>query len=89
MRLEAGGSLDGLLHTPSTHLSMADKMALICLSVTAIAELHYIGVIHGDLKPANILLARSCPPWELHVADFGIAEVRKPLYLLISLPLTL
>ena len=63
------------MHTPSTHLSMADKMVLICLSVTAIAELHYIGVIHGDLKPANILLARDCPPWEVRVADFGMAEV--------------
>ena len=78
MRLEAGGSLYSLLHTPATHLSMADKMVLICLSVTAIAELHYIGVIHGDLKPANILLTRICAPWELRVADFGMAEVTKP-----------
>jgi serine/threonine protein kinase len=56
---------------------MADKMTLICQCVTAIAELHCIGVIHGDLKPANILLTRGCAPWELHVADFGMAEVRK------------
>ena len=75
MRLEAGGSLDSLLHTATTHLSMADKMHLICLSVAAIAELHYIGVIHADLKPANFLLARGCAPWELRVADFCMAEV--------------
>ena len=82
MRLEAGGSLESLLHTPSTHLSMTDKMVLICLSVTAIAELHYIGVVHGDLKPANMLLTRVSAPWELHVADFGMAEVRKPFSLI-------
>jgi len=59
MRFEAGGSVDDLLHTPSTHLSMADKMTLICQSVTAIAELHCIGVIHGDLKPANNITHRQ------------------------------
>jgi serine/threonine protein kinase len=40
----------------------------------ALAYAHELGVIHLDLKPANIMLMRS----GLKLLDFGVAEIRYP-----------
>ncbi|KAJ7213018.1 kinase-like domain-containing protein [Mycena pura] len=41
---------------------------------TAISYMHGKGVLHGDLKPNNILLTRA-HPWTIKVIDFGLARV--------------
>ena len=63
MRLEGGGSLELLLHPPAARaaapLATGDKLRLLAQIAHGIAELHTIGVTHGDLKPDNILLKRD------------------------------
>ena len=81
MRLEHGGSIEHLLHPPPDcmvvrPLELVDKLRLLVQISRAIAELHGIGYVHGDLKPANILLDTSTPP-SVRVADFGLSEFRK------------
>jgi serine/threonine protein kinase len=35
--------------------------------------MHDLGVVHADLKPANLLLASPAPDAPLKLADFGLA----------------
>ena len=80
MRLETGGSLETYLHStagiPQTPLNTVDKIRLICRIIRAVGELHYLGVVNGDLKPANILLTSSFPP-DVRIADFGLSQIRE------------
>lgn len=65
-----GGSLEALA---GTHSSLAparvtDIGAVVC---NALAYAHSSGVVHGDLRPANILLTNE---GGVKVSDFGIAR---------------
>jgi TolB-like protein/DNA-binding winged helix-turn-helix (wHTH) protein len=47
--------------------------------VRAVASAHSVDVLHKDLKPANILVARgSMGDWQIKVADFGSASLTEP-----------
>lgn len=52
-------------------LPPARALNLMALVLDALAYAHGRGIVHRDVKPANILLA--APEWPL-LADFGIAE---------------
>jgi predicted Ser/Thr protein kinase len=69
MEYLAGGSLEDALEregaqAPHRALSWLEQAAL------ALDRAHAQGIVHRDVKPANLLLDRS---GDVHVADFGIA----------------
>ncbi|KAL8821016.1 MAG: hypothetical protein Q9223_000892 [Gallowayella weberi] len=54
-------------------ISMDLKISLLSDVATALSAVHICGVIHGDIKPQNILLFRSQPeaPLIAKISDFG------------------
>ena len=56
-------------------LPLATRLALFCEAADAVAEAHGVGVLHKDLKPANLLLAGEQDALHLRVADFGSSRV--------------
>jgi serine/threonine-protein kinase len=53
--------------------------AWLCDVLSALAEAHRKGLIHGALKPENIIITpRSAGDERAHVCDFGMARLIKP-----------
>lgn len=76
-RLE-GRTLEGLL-AARTRLSAEDTAAVMLQLCEALDAAHRAGVVHRDVKPANILLVRECDGRErVKVVDFGTALVDRP-----------
>jgi serine/threonine protein kinase/tetratricopeptide (TPR) repeat protein len=74
MELVAGASLHDLTHA---RLNFAVIWSIVDQILSALGHAHARGVIHGDLKPSNVLVERSEgePPF-IHVLDFGLAWLR-------------
>lgn len=56
-------------------LATADRIRLFLVVCEAIQHAHQQGVIHLDLKPANILVDET---GQVKVVDFGIARLQRP-----------
>ncbi|MGB6386113.1 MAG: tetratricopeptide repeat protein [Terriglobales bacterium] len=55
------------------------RLGLLVEVAQAVAAAHDIGVLHKDLKPANILVvAGSNRGWQVKLADFGSASLFEP-----------
>jgi non-specific serine/threonine protein kinase len=52
-------------------MSTPVRLALFLQVADAVGAAHSVGVIHKDLKPANILVRESPHGWAVKVADFG------------------
>ncbi|KAK5116251.1 hypothetical protein LTR62_008578 [Meristemomyces frigidus] len=63
--------LTGLLNHPTFILSEAHKKHLAKQMFEGLAYLHHRGVLHRDIKAANILVSKT---GELKYADFGLAR---------------
>jgi len=70
MEYVEGGSLQTRLD--DTPLEGAEALTLVIPVGEALAYAHSRGIVHRDVKPGNILLAR--PDWPL-LADFGLIKV--------------
>jgi len=57
-------------------LSVTDACAFIYQIATGLQHAHEKGMVHGDIKPANLLVARPSPsaPLTIKIADFGIPK---------------
>jgi len=56
------------------------RLGLLIDVSKAIAAAHSIGVLHKDIKPANILVvpAKASAGWQIRIADFGSASLFDP-----------
>ncbi|MGW4891973.1 serine/threonine-protein kinase [Kitasatospora sp. NPDC004240] len=66
------GSLEDLVRA-GTVMSPAALSVVVSQLTEAVAHLHDAGIVHGDLKPSNVLLRRR-DPLELALADFGVSK---------------
>ena len=70
MQFAAGGSLDDLL-AERGRLSPGQVVAVAAPVADALASAHRRGVLHGDVKPANVLFTTDGEPL---LGDFGVAR---------------
>ena len=74
MELVPGITLEALL-TKQRPLEIETARDIVRQVSGAVAALHVAGLVHGDLKPSNILLAPNGErSWAVKVADFGLAR---------------
>ena len=59
-------------------LDLDARIALFVQVVDAVAAAHGVGVLHKDLKPANVLVAREGEGWHLRLGDFGSGRLLDP-----------
>jgi len=64
------------------HLAALDRpgrLALFLKIAQAVAAAHAVGVLHKDLKPANVLIAPGADGgWRLRLTDFGSGRLLNP-----------
>ena len=66
-----GGSLERAVKARG-HLSVGESVTVLVPVARALAGLHALGVTHGDVTPANVLLELSGRPF---LADLGVARL--------------
>jgi serine/threonine-protein kinase len=71
MELVQGGSFSQRLADPAG-FSLRDRIRVVAEVAEALAHAHERGVLHRDVKPANILLS---PTLSAKVTDFGIGKL--------------
>jgi non-specific serine/threonine protein kinase len=60
-------------------LDRPDRLALFLKIAQAVAAAHGVGVLHKDLKPANVLVAPGADGgWRLRLTDFGSGRLLNP-----------
>lgn len=71
MQVIHGESLDKAKET----MSLEQKVRVIRLIASALHEAHRLGMVHRDVKPANIMVERSDDgTWKPYIMDFGLAR---------------
>ncbi|CCA76063.1 hypothetical protein PIIN_10063 [Serendipita indica DSM 11827] len=69
------GSLDIYLRE-SPNITDAERLRLVSQTSLGIAYLHDLGIIHGDLKPLNILVDEH---YQVRLCDFGLVRALEGL----------
>ncbi len=71
MEFIAGESLEKMLRRLK-HLPVLDAISIVEQLCAGLGHAHGRGVVHRDVKPANILVQ---PDWRVTIVDFGIARL--------------
>jgi serine/threonine protein kinase len=71
----AGGTLEAFVRARGGRLPMREAARLLSAIARGVQAAHAAGLVHGDLKPGNILLTETGEP---KVADFGVAALHRP-----------
>ncbi len=75
---DAGQSLSDWAAAHLAALDLPARLALFLQIAEAVAAAHGVGVLHKDLKPANVLVAGDGPQPQIRLADFGSARLLDP-----------
>ncbi|MGB7819457.1 MAG: serine/threonine-protein kinase, partial [Ornithinibacter sp.] len=67
----AGGSLEALVEARG-HLEPGEVVTVLAPVASALARLHAVGVVHGDVSPGNVLLDLDGRP---HLGDLGVGRI--------------
>ncbi len=59
-------------------LSQDQRLGLFLQIADAVAAAHAVGVLHKDLKPANVLIVAEGADWHLRLTDFGSGRLLDP-----------
>lgn len=73
MRYVDGPDLGSLLRQ-ETRLGFTDTLDLLGQVAEALDAAHEHGLVHRDVKPANVLLDRRQGRWHAYLTDFGLAK---------------
>jgi len=73
LRFVDGPDLRSLLRDKGP-LDLSDAMAILTQVGNALDAAHDRGLVHRDVKPANVLLERHGHGWHAFLADFGLAK---------------
>jgi serine/threonine protein kinase len=82
------GSLSTLLHpsdssSPRIPLTMKATLTALAQIATTLFEMHSFGVIHGDIKPQNVLIFSYLqalalqPVFQTKLIDFGLSSIKQ------------
>ncbi|MBT9159618.1 MAG: Serine/threonine-protein kinase PrkC [Dehalococcoidia bacterium] len=66
-----GTSLDAWFDQHGVSADRAARLQLIADAADAVASAHEVGVLHKDLKPANLLVYGESGNWHPRLTDFG------------------
>jgi eukaryotic-like serine/threonine-protein kinase len=59
-------------------LEVPERLAVFLQIARAVSAAHGIGVLHKDLKPANVLIAGEAGAWQARLVDFGSSRLLEP-----------
>lgn len=79
LECEYGGQ--SLLDWAATGLeatTQEERIGLFLQVADAVAAAHAVGVLHKDLKPANVLIAAEGEGWRVRLTDFGSGRLLDP-----------
>lgn len=62
-------------------IPMDERLRLMADIADAVGEAHSVGVLHKDLKPANILVTECDGHPQIRIADFGSSRLTEPAQL--------
>jgi predicted Ser/Thr protein kinase len=74
MEFVAGRPLSDEIATGGGRLPLSKALQIACQVADGLQYAHSNGVIHGDIKPANILIAQD---GRAKIADFGVARLNQ------------